>query len=434
YEIIEEGPASCVSRTQIKDDEDKPCWVVVKTSTTRRKFSKEPHDIIKELRILSRVSHINIIEISNYSSNRHDKTLSIWMPFIPMSLSQLLESPSFSPHRSPLAGNDDQHDPELFEIVAKSILFQILSALTYLHDDERRIAHRDIKPNNIMLDADGCVKLIDFGIARSETDSEDDRSGDLWPEPSDRLYFEVSTGPYRAPELLFGTRSYDATTIDLWSLGATFAEFFTPLKLVLEDEDEYDCMAQEGSDQKNIPRPFILPEHPDGVGATWSRGTLFNGERGEIGLAWSIFKLLGSPSRDNWPDFDDLPGAKHVSFLDAQPAPLPSVLPNLSLGDDPVELLSHNPPTAMAASALDLLNRFLVYPPSLRLKASQALTHPWLLAGHARLVPVGYTEGVTHNSTSHWKGKTLGEWIKILILEAGTSGRSRGDIDTGITE
>lgn len=61
YEIIEEGPVSTVSRTwtTIADDKE-PRWLVVKTATIVRKFSKEPHDIVKELRILSSISHPNV--------------------------------------------------------------------------------------------------------------------------------------------------------------------------------------------------------------------------------------------------------------------------------------------------------------------------------------------------------------------------------------
>lgn len=61
YEVIEEGPASTVSRTWVAlEEDDEPQWVVVKTATTNRRFAKEPHDIVKELRVLCGITHINV--------------------------------------------------------------------------------------------------------------------------------------------------------------------------------------------------------------------------------------------------------------------------------------------------------------------------------------------------------------------------------------
>lgn len=124
--------------------------------------------------------------------------LRYWMLYIPYSLTDLLCSTSFSPH--PLVSfstfTDRIPNPrELrFTVLAKSIMYQILSALAYLHDPARSIAHRDIKPNNILLTAEGCVKLIDFGVAWKHGEDLATRKGELWPEFSEKMYFEVSTG------------------------------------------------------------------------------------------------------------------------------------------------------------------------------------------------------------------------------------------------
>lgn len=118
------------------------------------------------------------------------------MPYIPISLSQLLASPSFSPHPHPLRHcEESDHLLTRFTKLAQSIAYQTLSAISYLHDEARKIAHRDIKPNNILLTPDGCVKLIDFGIVWTESESKSDLNAqEVWPEQREKMYFEVSTG------------------------------------------------------------------------------------------------------------------------------------------------------------------------------------------------------------------------------------------------
>jgi serine/threonine protein kinase len=74
--------------------------------------------------------------------------------------------------------------------VTKSIIYQILPGVTYPHSPERRIAHRDIKPRNILPDILGVAVLIGFGVAYSPTAS----PRNVWPEPEGKMYFEMGSG------------------------------------------------------------------------------------------------------------------------------------------------------------------------------------------------------------------------------------------------
>ena len=235
------------------------------------------------------------------------------MPYIPYSLASLLNSVSFTAFRTPDSARDAFLESR-FLLVSKAILHQILHALGYLHS--RSIAHRDVKPSNVLLTEACQVKLIDFGIAW-EAGVED--SEDLWPEPKTNMYTEVATGyvyntgysallsiyrPYRPPELLFGPKTYNAFAVDMWSLGVTFTDFFRPLKQQLDDVEEWDDSCEEAgeSEERCTDLPFIFLQNPSPLWTTsWRRLPLFNADRGDIGLAWSIFKVRGTPNETNWP-------------------------------------------------------------------------------------------------------------------------------------
>ncbi|KAH0837776.1 kinase-like domain-containing protein [Lanmaoa asiatica] len=451
-EIISEGPASIVTRIE-SDLPDGPRFIAVKTSTTT--YAKEPHDIIKEVRLLTFLSHPNIIPLIKQQLSQKSQNLSFWMPYIPYSLDELLQSSRFSPHPIISFANTTSPSPTprevQFVILAKSILFQILCGVSYLHSEHVEIAHRDIKPGNVLLTASGCAQLIDFGIAFRVGEDAAAKSRDLWPESTARMYFEVSTGSYRAPELLFGPRTYDAFAIDTWSLGVTFSEFFTSLRLQTdEDEDDENLSflrsprtpesesGSESSAPTPPPTPFVIPRGtrprsgiPTG---RWTRSSLFDGTRGEIGLAWSIFKVRGTPNEDTWPSFLTLPDASKVSFVDVDALDLSSLLPNLPPSTSSISLSldtsTHTPSPDPIPSPLDLVHRFLVYEPSRRLRPSEALRHPWFSAEPGLVFPMDgdrterppwltETETVTHTFTSEGQTHTLGELLQRHIASRG---------------
>jgi serine/threonine protein kinase len=74
------------------------------------------------------------------------------------------------------------------------IIFNFCQGLEYLHLNW--ILHRDLKPNNLLVDSQGCLKLGDFGLAK------------FFGSPTRQYTHVVVTRWYRAPELLFGAKQY----------------------------------------------------------------------------------------------------------------------------------------------------------------------------------------------------------------------------------
>jgi serine/threonine protein kinase len=91
----------------------------------------------------------------------------------------------------------------LSEKYAKFVFKQIMEGIAYLH--ENKVAHRDIKLDNILLDGHGNIKIGDFGVSRKI-------------EENEILFEQCGTPAYIAPEIV-KDMGYKGFPVDIWSAG-----------------------------------------------------------------------------------------------------------------------------------------------------------------------------------------------------------------------
>ncbi len=174
-----------------------------------------------EAKALAALNHPNIVSIHNYGVE--DSVSYIVMEYVKgRDLSDLIHSRGFGVSE------------------ALSVLRSMASALSEAH--ENGILHRDIKPSNIVINEKGIAKLVDFGIAKSFSNSEDDLTR------PDRI---VGTVNYLSPEVIIGARQ--SVQSDLFALGIVFFEMLTK-KNPFVSENRFKTM----ENIKNI--PVELPE------------------------------------------------------------------------------------------------------------------------------------------------------------------------------
>jgi serine/threonine-protein kinase len=109
------------------------------------------------------------------------------------------------------------------------------------------MVHCDIKPDNIMADADGTVKVTDLGLCKTFSRIKDNTSvsDDIWGTPA-----------YMSPEQIYGTTHLDCRS-DIYSLGASLYHLITGRSLFIGLDDENMMRAHVGQNQAPDPRIFV---------------------------------------------------------------------------------------------------------------------------------------------------------------------------------
>jgi len=252
-----------------------------------------PSTAIREISLLKELQHPNIVRL--YDVVHTEKKLTLVFEYLDQDLKKYL----------------DVCEGGLEPSIMKSFLYQLLRGVAFCH--QHRVLHRDLKPQNLLINREGELKLADFGLARA------------FGIPVRSYTHEVVTLWYRAPDVLLGSRKY-STPVDIWSIGCIFAEMCNGRPLFTGT-----------SDKNQLER---------------------------------IFALLGAPDEVSYPgvvELPDWPAMKarlHEKFTQTgksyvRPSDLRHLVKNMS--SDGVELLS----------------KMLEFDPAKRITAKAAMEHPY---------------------------------------------------------
>ncbi|XP_066368179.1 mitogen-activated protein kinase 7-like isoform X2 [Miscanthus floridulus] len=158
--------------------------------------------ILREIKLLRLLRHPDIVEIKHVMlppSRRDYRDIYVVFELMDTDLHQVIK-----------ANNDLTKEHHQF------FLYQMLRALKYIHT--ANVYHRDLKPKNILANANCKLKICDFGLARVAFN--DSPTTVFWTD-------YVATRWYRAPELCGSFFSKYSPAIDMWSIGCIFAEILT---------------------------------------------------------------------------------------------------------------------------------------------------------------------------------------------------------------
>lgn len=289
---------------------------------------------IREMSLCTELSHPNVIHLVEIILE--DKCVFMVFEYCEHDLLQIIHHHT-QPTRRPIPAS-----------MIKSILFQLLNGLLYLH--QNWVIHRDLKPANIMVTSSGRIRIGDLGLAR------------LFHRPLASLYSGdkvVVTIWYRSPDLLLGARHY-TPAIDLWAVGCIFAELLSLRPIFKGEETKMDS-------KKTV--PF---------------------QRNQMG---KIVEILGMPRRETWEGLADMPEYPQLQSLIVARGGMPgglysrpsSTTPNRPPHSSGLETWYNNcirhphypPDKSPGQKGFELLSALFEYDPEQRLTAENALQHEY---------------------------------------------------------
>jgi serine/threonine protein kinase len=209
----------------------------------------------------------------------------------------------------------------LSEGLIKGFMMMVLRAVAHLH--ELGLVHRDVKPQNCLIDSSGTLKLCDLGLCRIAPEVLPRTATQKQESESHNWTLQVGTHYYRAPELLLGDRGY-SKSVDMWAVGCMLAE--------------------------------LLNGEP-----------LFPG-RGDIEMIGLISNLLGSPSEESWPGIVHLADFGKIHFREKAKMDIKATFPSWS------------------DCVVDLFEKLIIYEPTRRISAREALHHEWFMCSPAPIL------------------------------------------------
>ncbi|CAD1779207.1 similar to Saccharomyces cerevisiae YFL029C CAK1 Cyclin-dependent kinase-activating kinase required for passage through the cell cycle, phosphorylates and activates Cdc28p [Maudiozyma barnettii] len=248
---------------------------------------------------------IHIIGLLDYGRNEQDEDeVELLFPYYPFSLYELMRTQyrqsghqelnkKFNPYYNlTTVTNEEDLPTRTKELIYKNYFdvnkyaykyfLQIAEGLQFIHHNG--IIHRDIKPQNIMVDVEtDLLKITDFGISYDTQNTKQTVA-----ESPERKITDVSSSIYKAPELLLGVKNY-GYAVDIWSLLILVSQWF---------QKDSKMISTTGRIVSETRDDFYIP-------AIIDDGTQDGQNGSDIRLLLSIFSKFGYPKVLDWKEVSE---------------------------------------------------------------------------------------------------------------------------------